>query len=57
MEEVTRGFSECFGRATGQCVVYLVIGAPKTTSNTWKMAATGRVETSDLRKFCRGLRR
>lgn len=38
-------------------VAHLAIGAPKTTINAWKMAATGRVEMSDLRKFYRDLRR
>jgi hypothetical protein len=37
--------------------VYLVIGAPKATMSAWKMAATGRVEMSDLRKFYRDIRR
>ena len=35
---------------------HLVIGAPKSTMSTWKMAATGRVEMRVLRKFCKELR-
>ena len=57
MEEVTESFSECLVRATGQCVAHPVNGAPKATSNAWKMAATGRVERSDLRRFYVDLRR
>ena len=39
-----------------EVVRYLAIGAPKSTMSTWKMAVTGRVEMSELRKFCRDFR-
>ena len=35
---------------------YLAMGAPNITISEWKMAVTGRVEMSDLRRFCGGLR-
>ena len=36
--------------------VCLVIGALKSTMSMRKMAVTGRVETSDLRRSCKDLR-
>ena len=55
MGVVTTSFVSGESRMSTGGVAYFVIGASKSTMDTWKMGETGRVEISGLHRFCKDL--